>query len=191
LTDSFRSSKRQSNWGFEHSVLIDISAYLGGRETRRIRGRYTLTYEDLAAGKRFDDSIAVMTSVDYGNAEVQGPDYGHEGSADDEWARKLSLKLMRFEFPLSCMITEKIQNLVVAVRCASMTYEVDKFARNMVPTGLQGQAAGTFAALVAGRDWNRLPVETVRARLVCDGVPVGISASETYTQIEKRSAALM
>lgn len=176
--------------GFENSFLVDTSAYLGVRETRRIRGRYTLTYGDLANGKRFDDSIAVMTSVDYGNAEIHGPDYGHEGSATDEWARKLSLKLMRFEFPLRCMITNEIQNLVVAGRCASMTHDVDKFARNMAPTGLQGQAAGTFAALVAGRDWNRLPVETVRARLERDGVPVSISVGEAHTRIEKRSAAL-
>jgi hypothetical protein len=176
--------------GFERSFLVDTSAYLGVRETRRIRGRYTLTYEDLANGKRFDDSIAVMTSVDYGNAEIHGPDFGHEGSATDEWARKLSLKLMRFEFPLSCMVTEKIQNLVVAGRCASMTHEVDKFARNMAPTALQGQAAGTFAALVAGHDWNLLPVQTVRARLERDGVPVSLSASEAHNQIEKRSALL-
>ena len=170
--------------------MIDTSAYLGVRETRRITGRYTLTYDDLANGRRFDDSIAVMTSVDYGNAEIHGPDYGHEGSASDEWARKLSLKLMRFEFPLSCMITDEIQNLVVAGRCASMTHDVDKFARNMAPTGLQGQAAGTFAALVAGRDWNRLPVETVRACLERDGVPVSILAGEAHTKIEKRSTAL-
>jgi len=176
--------------GFEHSFLIDTSAYLGVRETRRIRGRYTLTYDDLANGRRFDDSVAVMTSVDYGNAEIHGPDYGHEGSASDEWARKLSLKLMRFEFPLSCMITEKIQNLVVAGRCASMTHDVDKFARNMAPTGLQGQAAGTFAALVAGHDWNRLPVETVRACLERDGVPVSILGGEAHNRIEKRPTAL-
>jgi len=88
------------------------------------------------------------------------------------------------------MVTDKIQNLVVAGRCASMTHDVDKFARNMAPTGLQGQAAGTFAALAAGCDWNRLPVETVRARLERDGVPVSLSAGEAHTKIEKRSAAL-
>ncbi len=173
--------------GFEHSFLVDTSAYLGVRETRRIKGRYTLSYEDLAQGRRFDDSVAVMTSVDYGNAEIHGPDFGHEGSTNDEWARKLSLKLMRFEFPLGCMLTERVKNLVVAGRCASMTHEVDKFARNMAPTGLQGQAAGTLAALVAGQDWNRLPVQTVRARLERDGVPVSLPAGEAHNKIEKRA----
>jgi hypothetical protein len=69
-----------------------------------------------------------------------------------------------------------------------MTHDVDKFARNMAPTGLQGQAAGTFAALVAERGWNGIPVETVRARLIRDGVPVGIPEGEAHSRIEKRSA---
>jgi hypothetical protein len=177
--------------GFEQGFLVDTSAYLGVRETRRIRGRYTLTYDDLASGRRFEDSVAVMTSVDYGTAEVHGPDHGHEGSATDEWARKLSLKLMRFEFPLSCMISAGVENLVVAGRCASMTHDVDKFARNMAPTGLQGQAAGTFAALTAGREWNSMPIETVRARLERDGVPVSIRDDEAHIGIAKRSAVVV
>jgi len=45
-----------------------------------------------------------MTSVDYGTAEVHGPDHAHEGSQADDWARKLTLKLMRFEFPLGAML---------------------------------------------------------------------------------------
>ncbi len=179
--------------GFEASFLVDTSAYLGVRETRRIRGRYTLTYDDLASGRRFADSIAVMTSVDYGTAEIHGPDVGHEGSASDEWARKLALKLMRFEFPLSAMVTDSVANLVVAGRCASMTHDVDKFARNMAPIGLQGQAAGTFAAIVARSghdDWSELPVEAVRERLQRDGVPVSIPPGEPHMRIEKRSAML-
>ncbi len=176
--------------GFEHSFLIDTSAYLGVRETRRIRGRYTLTYRDLADGKRFDDSVAVMTSVDYGNIEIHGPDYGHEGSQSDEWARKLTLNLMRFEFPLDCMLTPSVKNLVVAGRCASMTHDVDKFARNMAPIGLQGQAAGTFAAVVADRDWNDLPIETVRAALQRSGVPVSLGKDEAHKNIEKRESAV-
>ena len=175
--------------GFEHSYLIDTSAYLGVRETRRIKGRYMLTYDDLATGRRFEDSVAVMTSVDYGTAEIHGPDFAHEGSAADEWARKLSLKLMRFEFPLRCMLTEQIGNLLVAGRCASMTHEVDKFARNQAPIGLQGQAAGTCAAVMAERDWNHPPVETVRALLEKDNVPVSIPAGMAHTRLEKRSAA--
>lgn len=176
--------------GFERSFLVDTSAYLGIRETRRIRGRYTLTYEDVAQGRRFADSVAVMTSVDYGTAEVHGPDHGHEGSAADEWARKLTLKLMRFEFPLGCMLPENFSNLVVAGRCASVTHEVDKFSRNMAPTSLMGQAAGAFAATMAKdaeADWNRLPLAAVRALLQREGVPVSLPPGAPHRAIEKGS----
>ena len=179
--------------GFEHSFLVDTSAFMGVRETRRLKGRYTLTYPDIVAGKRFDDSIAVMTSVDYGTAEIHGPDFAHEGSVNDEWARKLALKLMRFEFPLSCLVSDHCANLVVAGRCASVTHDVEKFSRNMAPTGLMGQAAGVFAACMAqrpGADWSRPPVQEIRARLAEQGVPVSIPKDEPHSRIEKRSAAL-
>lgn len=175
--------------GFEHSFLVDTSAYLGVRETRRIEGRYTLTYEDIRDGRRFDDAVGVMTSVDYGTAELHGPDFGHEGSANDKWARELSLKLMRYEFPLSCMIPRQISNLVVTGRCASFTHDVDKFQRNMAPTGIAGQAAGVLAGVVArdGSDWSHLPVAKVQEILAAQGVPVRLPKGAAHSNIEKHA----
>jgi hypothetical protein len=181
---------RQLLPGFENSFLVDTSAYLGVRETRRIKGRYTLTYPDIRDGRRFDDSVAVMTSVDYGTAELHGPDFGHEGSAADEWARKLSLKLMRFEYPMSCMLPQGIRNLVVAGRCASVTHDVDKFARNMAPIGLAGQAAGVLAAVMASEaspDWRNPPVARVQRLLEEQGVPVRLPEGSAHTNIEKHA----
>jgi hypothetical protein len=178
--------------GFEHSFLVDTSAYLGVRETRRIEGRYTLTYEDIRDGKRFDDAVGVMTSVDYGTAELHGPDFGHEGSSNDKWARELSLKLMRYEFPLSCMVPQKISNLIVAGRCASFTHDVDKFQRNMAPTGLAGQAAGVLGAVMAMQaqpDWSRLPVAQVQQILERQGVPVRLPKGAAHANIEKHALA--
>jgi hypothetical protein len=119
-----------------------------------------------------------MTSVDYGTAEIHGPDHGHEGSKDDQWARKMSLGLVQFEFPLSCMLPPNFSNLIVAGRCVSVTHDVDKFARNMAPTGLMGQAAGTLAALMSVQPdatWDKLPIDELRSRLQSQGVPVGLS----------------
>lgn len=181
---------RQLLPGFENAFLVDTSAYLGIRETRRIRGRYTLQYEDLVSGRRFPDSVAVMTSVDYGTAEVHGADHGHEGSTADDWARKLVLKLMRFEFPVGCMVNDTVANLIVAGRCASMTHDVDKFARNMAPTAMQGQAAGTLAAVIARQqsvDWKRLPIDEVRRRLELAGMPVVLPTGAPHKDIEKHA----
>jgi len=161
--------------GFEESSLALSSSYLGVRETRRIKGCYTLTYDDIATEQHFDDSVAVMTSVNYGTAEIHGPERGHEGSANDPWARQMVLDLIKFEFPVRCMLTDKFHNLIVAGRCASLTHEADKFVRNMGPIGQMGQAAGTLAGVMIKRKQGlqgRVPIEELRAQLIADGVPV-------------------
>jgi hypothetical protein len=91
-----------------------------------------------------------MTSRDYGTVEIHAPEFGHEGSVDDPWARQMVLNnFIEFEFPLRSMLVDKFRNLIVAGRCASVTHNADKFVRNMGPIGQMGQAAGTFAALQA------------------------------------------
>jgi len=71
LQESFKVCKHMLP-GFENSLLVQSSSYLGVRETRRIRGQYILTYDDIAQGRHFKDSVALMTSVDYGTAEIHG-----------------------------------------------------------------------------------------------------------------------
>ncbi|MCF8565601.1 FAD-dependent oxidoreductase [Alicyclobacillus tolerans] len=163
--------------GFEDSFMIDTSSMLGVRETRRIKGLYTLGYDDIANHRSFDDSVAVMTSVDYGNAEIHGPEKGHEGSAQDVWARKMVLNLTKFEFPMRCLIPQGLSQLLVAGRCASVTHDADKFTRNMGPVSLMGQAAGTMAGMMAVKnetDWRNISVAELRQRLLDDGVPVSL-----------------
>lgn len=135
--------------GFENSLWVISSPYIGVRETRRILGQYTLTYEDIAAHKTFEDAVAVMTTTDYGTAEVHGPDKGQEGSKNDSWAREMALDLTDFSFPLGCLLNNQVKNLVVAGRCASMTHDADKYVRNMVPIALMGQVAGLYAGTLA------------------------------------------
>lgn len=135
--------------GFENSMWVSSSPYVGVRETRRISGQYTLSYEDIASHKTFQDTVAIMTTTDYGTAEVHGPDKGHEGSKDDSWARKLALDLTEFSFPLRCLLNNQVKNLVVAGRCASMTHDADKYMRNMIPMALTGQVAGQYAGMLA------------------------------------------
>lgn len=163
--------------GFEHSYLASTSSYLGVRETRRIVGRRTLSYEDLAGRRHFADSIAVMSSVDYGTAEVHGPEAGHEGSSQDRWARELVLELTQLEFPADALVPRDLHGLLVAGRCASVTHDVDKFTRNMGPAALTGQAAGTLAATLAQGhgSFGQLPVKRVQERLRAAGVPIRLA----------------
>lgn len=165
---------RQLLPGFENSFLVSTSSYLGVRETRRIVGRHTLTYDEMANRHTFPDSIAVMSSVDYGTAEVHGPEAGHEGSREDRWARDLVLELTQLEFPAAALVPRDLDGLLVAGRCASVTHDVDKFTRNMGPAALMGQAAGTLAAtLTQGNgSFDDLPIAEAQDRLRAAGVPV-------------------
>jgi hypothetical protein len=45
--------------GFEAAEIVEIAPQVGVRETRRVRGAYSLSGEDVLAGARFDDSIGL------------------------------------------------------------------------------------------------------------------------------------
>jgi len=158
--------------GFENSMLVQSSSFVGVRETRRIRGEYILTYADIAEGRQFEDSVAVITHTNYGTAEIHGPDRGHEGSKDDRWAREMVLDLIHFEFPLRAMLTDQCRNLIVAGRSVSVTHDADKYTRSMGPAGQIGQAAGTYAGLLArhGLENPNSLVQTLQDRLEADGL---------------------
>jgi hypothetical protein len=75
------------------------------------------------------------------------------------------------------MLPLNLSNLIIAGRCVSMTHDVDKFARNMAPTALMGQAAGTLAALMSeseGYDWHNIPITILQERLEKQGVSVNL-----------------
>jgi hypothetical protein len=53
--------------GFENAYLIDTASQIGVRETRKIKGEYTLTKEDVLTGREFKDVIARgLFDVPYG-----------------------------------------------------------------------------------------------------------------------------
>jgi hypothetical protein len=170
--------------GFERCTLIGTSSYLGVRETRRIRGRQTLTYEDLQARRRFPDSLAVLASLDYGSAEIHGPDQGSEGSAADRWVKDMVLGMTRFEFPAGCMVTDT-PGLLVAGRCVSVTHEVDKFTRNMGPAALMGQASGVLATMISRHSnagWNDLPIGATQRHLVASGLQIHLDNAPDHAK---------
>jgi hypothetical protein len=158
--------------GFEQSYLVETSSQLGVRETRRAVGRYTVTWDDIDQRRRFDDSIATIPSRDYGSAGVHEPDEGSEGRKDDEWARKLEIGTVFFEFPYRALVPVRIKGLLMAGRCASMTHDADRFVRGQHSVVFLGQAAGTAGAMAArlGMDCGDVPVADLQEELRGAGV---------------------
>jgi len=121
--------------GFSECSLIDTAAVIGVRETRRIVGEYTLTGEDVLKGRGFPDGIGKGAYC----MDIHEP---------DGTIRHLHIEEGRaYDIPYRCLVPKKVDNLLVAGRCISVTREALGSTRNQVPCMVTGQAAGTAAAL--------------------------------------------
>jgi FAD dependent oxidoreductase len=152
--------------GFERCELIDVGTQLGVRETRRVRGAYQLSGEDVLGGARFDDSIGL-------NA---WPIERH-AAGRVEWAFPRDERNTWNQLPWRMLLPQRVANLLVAGRCASMEHEGQSAARASGACFVMGQAAGTAAALMATRGVP-LPdvVRPLQQALRRDGVELGTGA---------------
>ena len=83
----------------------------GIRETRRIRGRYALSADDVLAGRKFDDGIC----------RAAWPIELHVAEGATEW-RFLDDGLW-YTVPYRCLVPDGVRNLLVVGRCLSATRE--------------------------------------------------------------------
>jgi hypothetical protein len=151
--------------GFESCELLDTAVTIGVRETRRIVGEYTLTLDDLASGREFDDVIALAGYP----VDIHSPT-GDGGGASGEWQTANV-----YQIPYRSLIPIKIEQLLVAGRCISATHEALGAIRVMPPAFAMGQAAGTAAALALeyGVSPRRVPVPKLQRVLINQGAYLG------------------
>ncbi len=147
--------------GFADARLIDTAAQVGVRETRRIVGEYVLTVEDICAGRRFPDTIALCS---YG-VDVHNPEGPGQGRRQEYETANV------YEIPYRCLVPRQVEQLLVAGRCISSTHEANGAVRVMPPCFATGQAAGTAAALAAraGRPPREVPADELRRTLAARG----------------------
>jgi hypothetical protein len=136
---------------FRTARVIETPALLGVRQTRFIKGEYTLTAEDAIVGRNFEDTIAISACpiiCYYGPRRY----LTHEG----------------FGIPYRCLLPIKVENLLVAGRCISSRQEPYESWRAMIPVMAIGQAAGVAAALCAKNKHTprKLDVRTLQKKLI-------------------------
>lgn len=102
----------------------------------QIRGEYELTLADMEVGRRFDDGF---TTCRFG-VDIHQPD----GKSQEE-NRKYQIK--PYQIPYRCLVPLGVENLLVAGRCISGSYEAHASYRVTGDCVAMGQAAGTAAAL--------------------------------------------
>ena len=151
--------------GFENSYIIDLPPQLGIRETRRVVGRYQLTGEDVLACASFADSIGVngwpIEAHVAGDVIFKFPPIPQSRGYN--------------ELPYRMLVTDKIDNLLVAGRCASMTQEGQSAARVSGACFAMGEAAGMAASLALSGNTppREIAIEKLQQALRRQGAFIG------------------
>lgn len=94
--------------GFKQAYISNIADMLGVRVSRRIRGKYIYTLEDLKAGKKFEHPVVIS---DY-------PVDVHSNKKNSSTLKTYS----EYQLPLECLMSDDYDNLFVAGRCLSADY---------------------------------------------------------------------
>ncbi len=157
---------KETTPGFEQAYIVEIAPQIGIRETRRVRGEYVLTESDILGCRDFADTIG-----------VQGwPVEAHiKGDVKFVFAARESRGFN--EIPYRIIVPQKLDNLLVAGRCASMSHEGQSSARVSGPCFIMGQAAGTAAdlALATSLAPRAVDIAMLQQRLRAAGVNLGPS----------------
>lgn len=141
--------------GFEEAALRNFGMSLGVRESRKIKGKYTLTGDGVRNQQSFADSIGICPEFLDAYGLVVLPTTGRY-----------------FQVPYGIMVPQKVDNLLVAGRCVSGDQMSHAATRQMVCCTVTGQAAGAAAAvsLQQGRSTQEVNIEGLQQSLSRQGV---------------------
>lgn len=121
--------------GFEDSYISQIAPQLGVRDSRRIKGKYQLTEEDIFNAKKFDNPVARSNYPVDIHAKEKG---------------KNELKHLPpgqfYEIPLESLMPVNIENLLVVGRCISATFRAQASIRIQPNCWSMGEYAGKYIA---------------------------------------------
>ncbi len=184
LTRQLLEQRQQCQWtiefcrrnipGFQQAWLIDTAPLLGVRESRRIKCEYQLTGDDLVNNARFPDAIARGMHAFDAHHPTEPGHIKHivrnnaQGQPEKQYVGPGQWR----EIPYRCLVTLKIDNLLVAGRNFSADFMGQSGNRLVLECLNMGQAAGTAAALSwrAGVTPRQLDCKQLRARLVEMGI---------------------
>jgi len=121
--------------GFQEAYISQIAPQLGIRDSRRIKGVYKLSEEDIFNAKKFTNAVAKS------NYPVDVHSYS-KGRSELKFLPKDTY----YEIPFESLITEKIKNLLVVGRSISSTFRVQASLRIQPNCWSMGEAAGKFVS---------------------------------------------
>lgn len=113
---------------------------IGIRSGRRIHGLYTITAEDVAAGRKFDDSVTISRF----GIDIHAPSFHQNKEKTIEHG-----KFHPFGIPRRSLIAKDVDNLLLAGRCISGDFIAHASYRVTGSAVAMGEAAGSIAAQAA------------------------------------------
>jgi len=137
--------------GYSKAQLVSFGTQIGIRESRRVRGEYRMTREDVLNARQFDDQIGLCGA----------PIEEHHAGSDTKWVYLPDGSCVGI--PFRALIPMQLENVLVAGRCFSATHDAHASVRSMAQCMAMGQAAGTAMALCVAE--RRSPRELRAAAL--------------------------
>lgn len=154
--EEFTEVLKQYVPGFEHCYISQIYPSLGIRESRRFSGIRRLTEKDLVEG-RFDEETIGIGSY---------PVDIHAGDG----LSTIFTKIPAYGIPYGITVSDEIEGLMFAGRCASMDAVAMSSARVMPICMVIGEAAGIGAALAVKQNISARDVDVAEVRrILLDG----------------------
>jgi len=159
--------------GFENAYLASTASTIGVRETRRLKGKYILTGNDIKEGAKFEDAVACCAA----------PIEDHNSGKDVNWEFLKSGDY--YQIPYRSLLPRKTDNLLVAGRCLSATHEGQASARNSAQCMAMGEAVGVAAALALSKGIppGQINSQELQEHLLMQGVilqPVDMNAERLF-----------
>ena len=135
---SFATAKRQDPAKYANYELLWVPYVGGKRESRRLRGDYVLTQNDIQAATPFPDGVATGT---------WGIDLHYPTAQYDFRTTAPTTRVKPYRIPFRCLYSQYIDNLMMAGRCISVTHVALGSTRVMNTCGQTGVATGAAAYL--------------------------------------------
>jgi len=137
--------------GFKNGRIQRLAAEIGVRETRRLKGVYSLTGNDIKNCRRFDDAIGLgCWAIDI-----------HPQKAQANHSLYVPLP---FDIPYRVLVPEQVDGLLAAGRSVSCDHEAMASIRVGATCAVTGQAAGTAAAIAASEGISPRDVDVKKLR---------------------------
>lgn len=150
--------------GFQTSYIQKIANTTGVRESRRIKGKSTLTIDNVIQNLSSPESIAICSYP----IDIHDPN-----GMELNWLRKE--RACCYDIPFGVMVPLKFDNLLITGRCISATHEAIASARISATSMAVGEAAGVASSVAAkgAYDFNAIDIEQVQAQLDQQGAIPG------------------